>query len=371
MIEPSIPVEDGSCDNANGDLIIRSGQEIKDPKSGKVYQARTTMGAGQFGHVYKVVSDGKSYAMKISKNDDDSIEQFTNEAEILEFLTKPEVHRLIPTCSFDTLVTFENAFEYCGHMILVTEALGPSLFKIIEGRRFAGIDHTLLQSVMRDILAALNTLARLKIVHTDVKPENILQLSISSQKVKLIDFGNAIFVDDNACDYAQTRYYRSPEVVLRHEITSKCDIWSLACVAAELKLGLPLLPGQSEKHLLWLINRMFGPIPEDMVLMTDPDERAIYFNEDGTFKSEQQLCEGTDIKDFSVYRNYFVHTQLRDILMSTVRRQGVSPDFLKREAERAEMLLDLLQQMLKIDPNERITAENALKHPYITSDFSI
>ena len=58
--------------------------------------------------------------------------------------------------------------------------------------------------------------------------------------------------------YIQSRYYRSPEVLVGHNYDEAIDTWSLGCIAAELYLGLPLLPGASEYEQVQRIICMFG-----------------------------------------------------------------------------------------------------------------
>lgn len=59
----------------------------------------------------------------------------------------------------------------------------------------------------------------------------------------------------------QSRFYRSPEVLLGHPYTTAIDMWSLGCVAAELFLGLPLFPGACEYDLLLFIKEKLGYEP--------------------------------------------------------------------------------------------------------------
>ena len=65
----------------------------------------------------------------------------------------------------------------------------------------------------------------------------------SSGDIKLIDFGSACFENRTVYSYIQSRFYRSPEVVLGSPYSVAIDMWSFGCVAAELFLGLPLFPG--------------------------------------------------------------------------------------------------------------------------------
>lgn len=64
--------------------------------------------------------------------------------------------------------------------------------------------------------------------------------------MKIIDFGSACYEGQTIYSYIQSRFYRSPEVLLGIPYTAAIDMWSLGCIAAELFLGLPLFPGVSE-----------------------------------------------------------------------------------------------------------------------------
>jgi serine/threonine protein kinase len=83
--------------------------------------------------------------------------------------------------------------------------------------------------------------------------------------VKLIDFGSACFEGHTAHTYIQSRFYRSPEVILGLPYDSAVDMWSLGCVAAELFLGLPILPGVHEHDQLGRIEEMINKIPDWML----------------------------------------------------------------------------------------------------------
>lgn len=95
----------------------------------------------------------------------------------------------------------------------------------------------------RQILRSLCVLRGASVIHCDIKPENILLKSLDSGEVKLVDYGSACFEGRTVYSYIQSRFYRSPEVVLGHPYNGAIDVWSLGCVAAELFLGLPIFPG--------------------------------------------------------------------------------------------------------------------------------
>jgi len=89
--------------------------------------------------------------------------------------------------------------------------------------------------------------------------------SLAAKKIKLIDFGSACFEGQSAHTYIQSRFYRSPEVLLGLPYDSAIDMWSLGCVAAELFLGLPILPGIHEHDQLSRICEMISK-PSDWML---------------------------------------------------------------------------------------------------------
>lgn len=94
---------------------------------------------------------------------------------------------------------------------------------------------------------------------------NTIGYSLVGQRIKLIDFGSACFEGQTSHTYIQSRFYRSPEVLVGLPYDSAIDMWSLGCVAAELFLGLPILPGVHEHDQLSRICEMISR-PSDWML---------------------------------------------------------------------------------------------------------
>jgi dual specificity protein kinase YAK1 len=310
-----------------------------------------------------------AFALKVSRADPDSIGQFRAEALVLTKLSEsPDPPEFAD--AYDSILRLHSHFEYRGHYCIVTECLHHTLLSILQGRRFHGFGLDLVQSVLRDLLKPLVKLARLGLVHSDIKPENILQVALTSSHVKLIDFGSACHEDDRADDYAQTRFYRSPEVILRLPRTTKSDMWSLGCVLGELTLGIPLLPGTSEIHQIYLINEMFGPFPREMVEESPRQEEL--FDAAGALKSREELSAQLDEADrqkFLGARPFFVEKRFESIIMSLSSKDGQNEEFRSREVGNFQSLTALLKKLLVIRGHDRANAAQILGDPFLAIDF--
>lgn len=109
---------------------------------------------------------------------------------------------------------------------------------------------------------------QLGLIHADLKPENIMLVDPVRQpyRVKVIDFGSASHVSKAVCNtYLQSRYYRAPEIILGLPFCEAIDMWSLGCVVAELFLGWPLYPGNSEYDQIRYISQTQGLPTEHML----------------------------------------------------------------------------------------------------------
>ena len=88
------------------------------------------------------------------------------------------------------------------------------MYSFIKNQEFEGLSLDITRKIMIQVLQALLFLHHKQIIHCDIKPENIVFKEEGKSGVKLIDFGSACFVDKKEFTYIQSRYYRSPEIVL-------------------------------------------------------------------------------------------------------------------------------------------------------------
>lgn len=206
-----------------------------------------------------------------------------------------------------------------------------------------------------------------RIIHGDLKPENVLLEDESSGTVKVIDFGSSCMEHETVYSYIQSRFYRSPEVVLAHPYDAAIDIWSLGCIAAELFLGLPLFPAASERDLLSRMIEILGPFPLTMLAASRRLQR--YFKLESNTVSNERGYKLMSESEFEAHnqeaaptaRRYFDDSDLETII--GIRANTNSNGNLPLEYH---CFLDFLRGLLMMDPKQRWNAEQAAMHPFIT-----
>lgn len=91
-----------------------------------------------------------------------------------------------------------------------------------------------------------------KIIHADIKPDNIL-ISSDTKLLKLCDFGTAFTVDEvTVVEYLVSRYYRAPEIIIGYPYDTNIDVWATACTLYELFTGQFLFSGDNNNDMLKL-----------------------------------------------------------------------------------------------------------------------
>ena len=158
---------------------------------------------------------------------------------------------------------FLHNFDFRGHICIVFELLGCSLYDVLKAGEFKGLSLATIRTYATQILDALDFLRGpgVGIVHCDLKPENILVCRPGSTSIKLVDFGSSCLIGHTVvwCDvthllnaaqiyqYIQSRFYRSPEVMLGLTYSVEIDMWSAGCLLMELYTGRPIFNGTDER----------------------------------------------------------------------------------------------------------------------------
>lgn len=127
-----------------------------------------------------------------------------------------------------------------------------NVYSYIKAQNYEGFDIDIVRKILIQLMQALLFLHHVKsiilkknIIHCDIKPENVAFKELGKSGVKLIDFGSACFYDRKEFTYIQSRYYRSPEIVLMKPYDHKIDVWSLGCLIFEIFTGSPLFPSRT------------------------------------------------------------------------------------------------------------------------------
>ena len=169
-----------------------------------------------------------------------------------------------------------DSFYFRRHFIIVFELLDINLYKYIKQPGFRGMNKDLLRQIATQMLQGLNHLSKINIIHCDLKPENVLFTDAARTAVKIIDFGSACTEYKQGFTYVQSRFYRSPEVVLGLPYDQAVDMWSFGCILAELVTGRPLFQAVDECELLELFRIRIGLPPDEMIKKAK--KRKLFFN---------------------------------------------------------------------------------------------
>jgi len=172
-----------------------------------------------------------------------------------------------------------ESFYFRNHLCIAFELLSINLYELIKNNNFQGLSLGLIRRFAVQMLTALRALRKLRIIHCDLKPENVLLRQPNKSGIKIIDLGSSCFEDERVYTYIQSRFYRSPEVILGLPYDTAIDMWSFGCILAELYTGYPLFPGENEVEQLSCIMEVFGTPPPEIV--DSSNRKKMFFDSGG------------------------------------------------------------------------------------------
>lgn len=205
------------------------------------------------------------------------------------------------------------------------------------------LDHPHMAALIYQILCALHYLHAKGIIHRDLKPQNIGVMRTC--ELKLLDFGLARSIPRlgrRMSMHMVTLHYRAPELLLGIDYDATVDMWSVGCILAELISDRVLFRGCDEVDQLHKIVSVLG-IPDSTLISQSPQSAQEFFK---------------NYKDFSR------KTSIQDIFPDST---------FKAESHNREMnshARDILGKLLECDPKKRISATEALQHPYFDEFFT-
>jgi len=280
------------------------------------YEKLQKIGEGTYGVVYKAKDkiDGRFIALKkirLEHEDEGVPSTAIREISILKELQHANIVNLLD------VVNLPNK------LYLVFEYLDQDLKKYMDS--VTTFDPLLVKSYIKQLLEGLLYCHRRRILHRDLKPQNLL---IDRKGfLKLADFGLARAVCIPVRPYTHeviTLWYRAPEILLGSQAYSMpVDIWSAGCIFAEMLAKRPLFPGDSEIDELFRIFRTLGT------------------------PSEEVWHGCTSLPDFKPNFPKWSKQDMKKVI------PGVD-----------QLAIDLLENMLVYEPSQRISAKAALQHPY-------
>ncbi|TMS18074.1 Mitogen-activated protein kinase 15 [Larimichthys crocea] len=292
------------------------------------YEIKKRLGKGAYGIVWKAVDrqTGEIVAVKkifdAFRNRTDAQRTFREIMFLQEFGDHPNIVKLL------NVIRAQNDKD----IYLIFEYMDTDLHAVIKKGTLLKDIHK--RYVMYQLLKAVKYLHSGNVIHRDQKPSNVLL--DTDCVVKLCDFGlarslNQIQEDSGnpaLTEYVATRWYRAPEILLGStRYTKGVDMWSLGCILGEMLLGKALFPGTSTiNQIEKIMSAIPHPSPEDVLAIK---------SEYGSSVIQRMLLKP--------------QVPLEDLL-----QPSVPPD-----------ALDLLRGLLVFNPDKRLTAEEALQHPYV------
>lgn len=274
------------------------------------YKFLKNIGYGSYGTVSKAIVKGTREVVAVKKLKK-TYSSWDECSEIAEIVILRRLHH-------NNLIQLREVIRENEDLYLIFDYMDSTLIEFLQKNPSS---HPLIVSYLRQAFEGLAYIHKSGYMHRDIKPENILVLE---SQCKISDFGLAKRVGcPKYTDYISTRWYRAPELLLHANMyTPAVDIWAMGCIIAEVYMGTAIFPGTNEKDQLERITSTLGsPSSWD-------DGKVLARRSGFVFKN----CSG-------VMFNEFINAP--------------------RQA------LRIIELLLRWDPNQRITAVQALAHPFL------
>jgi len=298
------------------------------------YTKMEKLGEGTYGTVYRAKDNatGQIVALKKVKlhDEDEGIPSTTiREVSLLRTLQHDSIIKLL-----EVLLTNQGK-----KLCLVFEFADMDLHQYMRKFKAMHPNHyrfrpDMIKMYTRQLLEGVKFCHQHSLIHRDLKPQNLL-ITLEG-RLKIADFGLARQFAVPVPTYTHevvTLWYRAPEVLLgKKQYALPVDIWSIGCIFAEMVTFSPLFPGDCEIDQIFNIFRILGT----------PDD---------------SMWNG--VENLPDYKSTYPKWKPKPLTQAVPKITHLD-----------QQGIDLLSQMLVYDPADRISAAQALEHPYFTSQDS-
>ncbi|KAG0350892.1 U4/U6 small nuclear ribonucleoprotein prp4, partial [Gamsiella multidivaricata] len=318
------------------------------------YLVTSVLGKGVFSSVVKArdtKEEDAEVAIKILRSNETMYKAGKKELDILKRLMANDPHNR------KHVIRLLRHFDHRGHLCLVFESLSMNLREVLKKfGKDVGLNINAVRIYAQQLFLALSLLKKSNILHADIKPDNIL-VNDAKNVLKLCDLGSASDTMENEITpYLVSRFYRAPEIILGLPYDPALDMWSIGCTLYELFTGRILFSGRSNNQMLKHMMDLKGPFSKKM--LRRGQFFLNHFDEDCNFLSVE--VEKVTQKDVIRTIQYSKPTKdLRTRLMPYTA--NMSP----ADVIQLNHFINLLERCLHLNPEHRITPQEALQHPFI------
>jgi len=234
------------------------------------------LGKGTFSNVYMTYNNdsNENCAIKILKSK-------------YQKYSRQEIYYLKRIGFHKNIIPIQDYFNYNNQICIIYPLYSCNLYQFLQKRHILyeksmpkikiGFEIASVRQVAYDMFHALQYIKTKYIIHTDVKPENILIEKCDNATIKFIlcDFGSAYDGNKNLIGYRQSRFYRAPETIFRKECSYAIDMWSMGCILYELLFNRVLFGGKNEKEQVYKIIKKRGMFTTNYIDNL-PDKRKYF-----------------------------------------------------------------------------------------------
>ena len=357
--------EQANWDDTDGYYMARPGETI----DGR-YRVLGVVGRGVFSSVLKARDEVQEkeknepcyVAVKMIRNNETMTKAAAKEIELLREISAGDPNG---RCHCVRLL---NETEHRAHTALIFESMAMNLREALKKYgKHVGINIDAVRIYAKQLLFALRHLYKLRIVHADIKPDNIL-VSENNAVLRICDFGSAFRESDPGCSdpspYLVSRFYRAPEIILGLKYDTRVDLWSIATCLYELYTGHIMYPGVDNNNMLRLMMELKGRFPVRMLrahvrvytelLLLDPH----FLDVQSSFKFQHRvLDERTKEPRLTLVS---IDKPTRSIAQTFLSKKAGADD--KRTVLD---LADFLEQVCMLNPDNRPSVNECLKHRFV------